>query len=44
MFYDYIYNFKNQSTLYNHIWYHVSRMSVKQFEVHFKTYCTKVKN
>ena len=36
-------NFKNQSALYNHIWYHVSQMSINQFEILFKTQCTVVK-
>ena len=26
-------SFKNQSMFYNHIWYHVSRMSIKQLEI-----------
>ena len=29
-------NFKNQSALYNDIWYHVLRMSIKQFEILFE--------
>ena len=36
-------NFKNQSVFYDHIWHHVSRMSIKQFEIPFKPWCTKVK-
>ena len=36
-------NFKNQSALCNHIWYHVSQMSINQFEILFKTQCTVVK-
>ena len=30
-------NFKSQSALYNYIWYHVLRMSIKQSEILFKT-------
>ena len=33
-------NFKNQSAFYNH---HASRMSIKEFEILFKTLCTTFK-
>ena len=44
MFHDYLEILKNQSAFYNHDQYHVSLMSIKQFEILFKTQCTKVKN
>ena len=34
-------NFRNQSAFYNH---HASQMSIKQFEILFKTECTIFKN
>ena len=34
-------NFKNHSPFYNH---HASQMSIKQFEILFKTECTIFKN
>ena len=36
-------NFKNQSALYNHIYYHVSRINIKQFEI-IVHYSKKLKN
>ena len=36
-------NCRNQSAFDDHIWYYVSRMSIKQFEILLKTQCTKVK-
>ena len=36
-------NFKNQSAFYNHIYYHVSRISIKQFEI-IVHYSKKLKN
>ena len=34
-------NLKNQSAFYSH---HASQMNIKQFEILFKTWSTKVKN
>ena len=36
-------NFKNQSAFYNHIYYHVSRINIKQFEI-IVHYSKKLKN
>ena len=36
-------NFKNQSAFYNHIYYHVSRINIKQFEI-IVHYSEKLKN